>query len=86
MAKAELPPEIMALSFEDALARLEEIVGSLETGQAKLDEAIENYERGALLKRHCEDKLKAAQARIDRIVEAADGAITTEPLDSEPES
>ena len=86
MAKAELPPEIMALSFEDALARREEIVGSLETGQAKLDEAIENYERGALLKRHCEDKLKAAQARIDRIVESADGAITTEPLDSEPES
>ena len=83
MAKTELPPEIASLSFEDALAQLEDIVGQLETGQAKLDEAIGAYERGALLKRHCEDKLKQAQARIDRIVEAADGAISTEPLESE---
>ncbi len=83
MAKTELPPEIAGLSFEDALAQLEDIVGQLETGQAKLDEAIGAYERGALLKRHCEDKLKQAQARIDRIVEAADGAISTEPLESE---
>ena len=83
MAKTELPPEIAALSFEDALAQLEDIVGQLETGQAKLDEAISSYERGALLKRHCEDKLKQAQARIDRIVEAADGAIGTEPLETD---
>ncbi len=83
MAKTELPPEIAGLSFEDALAQLEDIVGQLETGQAKLDEAIAAYERGALLKRHCEDKLKQAQARIDRIVEAADGAIGTEPLETD---
>ncbi len=83
MAKTELPPEIAGLSFEDALAQLEDIVGQLETGQAKLDEAIASYERGALLKRHCEDKLKQAQARIDRIVEAADGAIASEPLDTD---
>ncbi len=82
MAKTELPPEIAALSFEDALAQLEDIVGQLETGQAKLDQAISSYERGALLKRHCEDKLKQAQARIDRIVEAADGAIETEPFET----
>ena len=83
MAKTELPPEIAGLSFEDALAQLEDIVGQLETGSAKLDEAIASYERGALLKRHCEDKLKQAQARIDRIVEAADGAIGTKPLDTD---
>ncbi len=83
MAKTELPPEIAALSFEDALAQLEDIVGELETGQAKLDQAIAAYERGALLKRHCEDKLKQAQTRIDRIVEAADGAIGTEPLEAD---
>ena len=83
MAKIKLPPEIAALSFEDALAQLEDIVGQLETGQAKLDEAISSYERGALLKRHCEDKLKQAQARIDRIVEAADGAIETEPFETD---
>ncbi len=84
MAKTELPPDIAGLSFEDALAQLEDIVGELETGQARLDEAIKSYERGALLKRHCEDKLKQAQARIDRIVEAADGAIGIEPLEAEP--
>lgn len=85
MAKTELPSDIAGLSFEDALAQLEDIVGGLETGQAKLDEAIESYERGALLKRHCEDKLRQAQARIDRIVETTDGALETEPLEVEPD-
>ncbi|MFP6730351.1 MAG: exodeoxyribonuclease VII small subunit [Alphaproteobacteria bacterium] len=84
MAKTELPAEIAKLSFEDALEQLETIVGELETGQAKLDDAINFYERGALLKRHCEAKLKTAQAKIDRIVEAADGALGTEPMDGGP--
>ena len=79
MAKTELPADIKKLSFEDALAQLEEIVGELETGQGKLDEAIQSYERGALLKRHCADKLKEAQAKIDKIVEAADGSLDSEP-------
>ena len=83
MAKSELPSDIAALSFEDALAQLEDIVGGLESGQAKLDAAIESYERGALLKRHCEDKLKQAQAKINRIVEAADGSLETEPLETD---
>ena len=81
MAKTDLPSDIAKLSFEDALAELEDIVGGLETGQAKLDEAIKAYERGALLKRHCEAKLKQAQAKIDRIVEAADGALAAEPFE-----
>ncbi len=72
--------DIAALSFEDALAELEAIVRNLEQGEGKLDEAIDAYERGAALKRHCEAKLKEAQARIDRIVVADDGAIATEPL------
>ncbi len=85
MAKTELPADIKKLSFEDALEQLEGIVGELETGQGKLDEAIKAYERGALLKRHCEAKLKQAQARIDKIVEAADGSLDTEPArEAEP--
>ncbi|MCH7943515.1 MAG: exodeoxyribonuclease VII small subunit [Proteobacteria bacterium] len=83
MTENSIPPEIAKLSFEEALAKLEKIVRQLEDGQGKLDDAIKSYERGALLKRHCEDKLKQAQAKIDRIVEAADGAIGTEPLESE---
>ena len=66
-------PEIEALSFEAALAQLETIVRSLETGTAPLDESIELYQRGDRLKRHCEARLKAAQARIDQISFDAEG-------------
>ena len=66
-------PDIQSLSFEAALAELETIVRSLETGTAPLDESIELYQRGDRLKRHCEARLKAAQARIDQISLDADG-------------
>jgi len=79
MADAAPLPDIATLSFEDALAELEQIVRRLETGTAKLDEAIAAYERGALLKRHCESKLREAQARVEKIVVSADGTISAEP-------
>lgn len=66
-------PAIESLSFEAALAQLEGIVRSLETGTAPLDESIELYQRGDQLKRHCEARLKAAQARIDQISLDAEG-------------
>jgi exodeoxyribonuclease VII small subunit len=74
-----VPPDIAAMSFEDALAELEQIVRRLEGGQVKLDEAILSYERGAQLKQHCERKLSEAQQRVDRIVIGSDGAVTAEP-------
>jgi exodeoxyribonuclease VII small subunit len=74
-----VPPDIAAMSFEDALAELEQIVRRLEGGQVKLDEAILSYERGAQLKQHCERKLNEAQQRVDRIVIGSDGAVTAEP-------
>ncbi len=61
------------LSFEDALAELEQIVKTLEQGTAPLDESIELYQRGDRLKRHCKARLKAAQARIEQIAFGADG-------------
>jgi exodeoxyribonuclease VII small subunit len=76
---AELPADIAAMSFEDALAELEQIVKRLEGGTGKLNDAITSYERGALLKRHCEAKLREAQARVEKIVIGADGAPATEP-------
>jgi exodeoxyribonuclease VII small subunit len=79
MTDSSVPADIAAMSFEDALAELEQIVRRLEGGQAKLDEAILSYERGAQLKRHCERKLNEAQQRVDRIVIGPDGAVTTEP-------
>lgn len=80
MAEPSPPPDIAAMSFEDALEELEQIVRRLETGNAKLDEAIAAYERGALLKRHCEAKLREAQSRVEKIVVGADGTPATEPL------
>jgi exodeoxyribonuclease VII small subunit len=76
--KATEPVDVASLSFEDALRELETIVQDLERGQVKLDEAISRYERGALLKRHCEAKLAEAKAKVDKIVLAANGAITAE--------
>ena len=79
MGDTALPPDIAAMSFEDALQELEQIVKRLEQGSGKLNDAIASYERGALLKRHCEAKLREAQARVDKIVIGADGTPTTEP-------
>ena len=61
------------LSFEEALKRLEEIVRTLEKGEAPLDQSIELYQEGDRLKRHCEARLKAAQARIEQIAFGGDG-------------
>ncbi len=76
MAKA--PNDIAALSFEKALAELEEIVQKLESGGAALEESIALYERGAALKAHCEKTLKSAQEKIEKIVVGADGKPKTE--------
>jgi exodeoxyribonuclease VII small subunit len=78
MVDSDIPADIAAMSFEEALAELEQIVRRLEGGQVRLDEAILSYERGALLKRHCERKLNEAQQRVDRIVIGGDGAVTAE--------
>jgi len=73
--------EVAGLSFEDALAELERIVRGLEGGQQKLEEAITAYERGASLRRHCEMKLAQAEARVQAIVERADGSVALKALD-----
>ena len=79
MSDPTVSADIAAMSFEDALAELEQIVRRLEAGQVKLDGAIQSYERGAQLKRHCELKLNEAQQRVDRIVIGPDGAVAAEP-------
>jgi len=70
------------MTFEQALAELEAIVAQLEGGQAPLQESIDIYERGEALKKRCEDLLKQAEARIEKITLARDGTPTgTKPLD-----
>ena len=68
------------LSFEDALAELERIVRGLEGGQQRLEEAITAYERGSLLRRHCEAKLREAEMRVEKIVTAGDGSVQLRPV------
>ena len=81
MAVAE---DIKKLSFEAAMRELEEIVGALEKGNVDLDKSIALYERGELLKKHCDTLLKSAEARIEKIIQGADGAAkSTAPLDVE---
>ena len=70
--------DISKLSFEKALAELEDIVSKLESGKAALEDSIALYERGAKLKAHCESKLKSAQEKIEKIVIGGDGAPKTE--------
>jgi exodeoxyribonuclease VII small subunit len=72
----EKASDVKGLSFEDALAELEKIVRGLEGGQLKLEDAITAYERGALLRRHCEAKLAEAEARVQAIVTAGDGSLS----------
>ncbi|MCF4128885.1 exodeoxyribonuclease VII small subunit [Methylobacterium sp. SyP6R] len=70
------------LPFEKALEELEGIVQRLEQGNVPLDESVAIYERGEVLKRHCEALLQRAEARIQRITLGADGrAAGTAPLD-----
>ena len=69
----ELPAEIRAMSFEAAMGELEEIVQRLESGQVALEESIEIYSRGALLKQHCESRLRTATEKVEKIVADADG-------------
>jgi exodeoxyribonuclease VII small subunit len=82
-ARAEGGAEIQTMSFEEALAELEEIVGKLEAGKGTLEDAIRAYERGDALRRHCAAKLAEAQAKVSRIVEAGGTAAGTEPLDTD---
>jgi exodeoxyribonuclease VII small subunit len=81
MAERKAQADIRTMSFEDALQELETIVRNLESGSGKLDAAIDAYERGAALKKHCEAKLREAQARIEKISIAADGTVSAQPAD-----
>ena len=66
-------PDISTMSFEDALAQLEQIVQKLEHGDVPLEDSIRIYERGAALKAHCEKKLKEAELKVEKIVLGPDG-------------
>lgn len=81
-AAPEAHADITALPFEKALSELEDIVKQLEGGKVALEDSIAIYERGEILKRHCEALLHRAEARIERITLGPDGAASgVVPLD-----
>jgi exodeoxyribonuclease VII small subunit len=74
--------DVPQLSFEKALAELESIVQKLERGDVALEESVAIYERGEALKRRCEELLRQAEARVEKITTDASGAAAgVAPLD-----
>ncbi len=70
------------MSFEEAMAELEQVVSQLERGDVALEESIRLYERGAELKKRCETKLKEAEEKVAAITLDADGTPTgTKPAE-----
>ena len=81
---AEEALNLLEMSFEQALKALEDVVRRLETGEVPLEESIDLYERGETLRKHCQARLDAAQARIEKIVQGPDGRPTgTAPFDAD---
>ena len=78
----DMNADIAEFAFEKALAELESIVQKLERGDVPLEESVTIYERGEALKRRCEELLRQAEARVEKITFDASGKPTgTEPLD-----
>jgi len=74
--------DIKKMTFETAIAELEGIVKRLEEGKVPLEESVAIYERGEILKKRCEELLKQAEARVEKITLDASGKPTgTAPLD-----
>jgi exodeoxyribonuclease VII small subunit len=81
-SKPQIPSTpIETMSFESALKELESIVSRLEQGEVDLEDSIALYERGQALKSHCEAKLKAAESRLEKVVQGARGPQSTEQMD-----
>lgn len=74
--------DVRKLSFERAIEELETIVKRLEDGKVPLEESVAIYERGEALKRRCEELLRQAEARVEKITTDASGeARGVAPLD-----
>ena len=80
MNKANKYADIEKMSFEKAMAELETIVSDLENGSIELEESIEKYQRGIQLKKHCDQKLKEANMKIDQIEIDKNGNVKEKPF------
>ena len=76
MSDAPKDTPVSKMSFEDAMRELEQVVGQLERGDVALEASIGLYERGAQLKKRCEQKLKEAEEKVAAITLDGDGQPT----------
>ncbi len=74
------------LSFEDALAQLETIVESMESGEVPLAELLAKFEQGTKLLKVCEARLKDAELKIEQLKKQKDGTVTFEKFETEREA
>jgi exodeoxyribonuclease VII small subunit len=72
---------VAEMSFEEAMAELEKVVGQLERGDVPLEQSIVLYERGAELKKHCDARLKAAEEKVEQIRAAEGRAVGATPVE-----
>ena len=61
--------DLAALSFEDAMLRVEEIIARIESGEVGLEGSIDEYERGVALVARCRDILAKAEQRVEDLTE-----------------
>ncbi|MBL6861926.1 exodeoxyribonuclease VII small subunit [Pelagibacterales bacterium] len=78
---SDIPNDITKLSFEKALAELEEIVENLENGSIDLEKSIEFYTRGSHLKAHCQQKLNDAVLKLEEIKVSSDGKVSKKEIE-----
>ena len=77
---SDIPSDVIKLSFEKALAELEEIVDNLENGSIDLEKSIEFYTRGSHLKAHCQQKLDDAVLKLEEIKLSSDGKVSKKEI------
>jgi exodeoxyribonuclease VII small subunit len=78
---SDIPSDIIKLSFEKALAELEDIVDKLENGSIDLEKSIEFYTRGSHLKAHCQQKLNDAVLKLEEIKVSSDGKVSKKEIE-----
>jgi exodeoxyribonuclease VII small subunit len=82
MADTNNSSDIKKMPFERAIEELESIVQRLEGGKVPLEESVAIYERGEALKRRCEELLRQAEARVEKITLDSGGKPTgTSPME-----
>ena len=72
-------------SFEEAIAELEQILTGIESGNVGLEESLTRYERGTFLVQYCRGVLTQAEKQIEQIGKSADGSLTTQPIEEQPQ-